>query len=224
MARFTSTARTPRRSIGADSLHAGRKLLLRRLLEENLSLMRELDELRDLRRIAHEEPPSTDLRSRVLFDLRLADELERAARTRTRGGALLSVDVNDLESVNHEFGRRAGAHILRDVAGVVCGAIRASDVCCRTGADEFMILLPDIDVRGTRLAMARLRVAVIRAAARQGVPVSISIGSARWPAGARVASELVAKAELALLAEKRRLRRGARRRPPEPGTTLALVK
>jgi diguanylate cyclase (GGDEF)-like protein len=223
MARFTSTARTARRSIGADSLHAGRKLLLRRLLEENLSLMRELDELRDLRRIAQEEP-STDLPGRVLFDLRLADALERAARTPTRGGALLSVDVNDLESVNHEFGRRTGANFLRDVAGVVRGAIRASDVCCRTGADEFMIWLPDVDVRGTRLAMARLRVAVMRAAARQGVPVNISIGSARWRTGARVASELVAKAELSLHAEKRRLRRGARRRPPEPGTTLALVK
>ncbi|MBC8132993.1 MAG: GGDEF domain-containing protein [Deltaproteobacteria bacterium] len=197
--------------------------MLRRLLEENLSLMRELEELRTLRLMAHQDP-STGLPNRRLFEERLIEELSRSARDSTSRGSLLAVDVNDLKYVNDKFGHSAGDHLLRDVADIVRGALRASDVCCRTGGDEFMILLPDTDARGARLAMARLRVAVIREGSRQAVPIGISIGSATWPTDSSIASDLVGLADRAMYAEKRRLRRHARRRRPTAARALALVK
>lgn len=222
MVRFISTARTARRLAGTDSLHGGRKLL-RRLQDENLFLARELEELRGLRQVAHVDA-LTGLPNRRLFERRLAEELSRAHRSSQSPGSLLAVDVNDLKLVNDRFGHSAGDHVLRDVAEVLRGALRTSDVCCRTGGDEFMILLPDTEARGARLVMARLRVAVIRAGSRQKVPVSISIGCSSWPADSWVASELVARADRAMYAEKRRLRRRARSRPPRAGVTLSLVK
>jgi diguanylate cyclase (GGDEF)-like protein len=154
----------------------------------------------------------------------LTEELSRAVRSPQRRGSLLAVDVNDLKLVNDRFGHSAGDHVLRDVAGVLRGALRTSDICCRTGGDEFMILLPDTDPRGARLVMARLRVAVIRAGSRQEVPVSISIGCSSWPVDSWVASELVAKADKAMYAEKRRMRKRARCQPPRAGVKLSLVK
>ncbi|MEO5768566.1 MAG: GGDEF domain-containing protein [Polyangia bacterium] len=225
MVRFTSPARAPRRSPGADSLHAGR-IILRRLLDENLVLTRELEELRVLRRMAHQDP-LTGLPNRRMFDQRLAEELSRSSRDTSLRGCVLAVDVNDFKSVNDQFGHSAGDHLLKDVAVVVRGGLRDSDICCRTGGDEFMILLPDTDGDGARMVMARLRVAVIRAGSRQNVPISISIGCATWPADSRIASELVAKADAAMYAEKRRLRRTARarRRTPTGKTArLAIVK
>ncbi len=222
MVRFISTARTARRSAGADSLHSGRKLL-RRLRDENVFLTRELEELRELRQLAHLDA-LTGLPNRRLFEQRLAEELSRASRNPSSRGSLLAVDVNDLKLVNDRFGHSAGDHVLRDVAGVLRGALRTSDVCCRIGGDEFMILLPDTDAPGARLVMARLRVAVIREGSRQEVPVSISIGCSSWPADSWVATKLVAKADRAMYAEKRRLRRRPGRRPSWTGVTLSLVK
>ena len=214
MVRFNSPARAPRRSPGVDPLHTGRRLL-QRLLDENASLMRELQVLRDLQRIAHEDP-LTGLPNRRLFDQRLAEELSRSSRDPGMFGTLLAVDVNDLKYINDQFGHAAGDHLLQGEAEVVRGGLRTADVCCRTGGDEFMILLPDTDAAGARLVMARLRVAVMRAGSQQNVPISISIGSASWPADSRSAPELVAIADASMYTEKRRLRRATRRRRPDP--------
>lgn len=220
MVRFPSAARAPRRPVG-NLPHHGRRLL-RRLLDENLSLMRELDELRTLRRLAHEDA-LTGLPNRRLLQRRLSAELSRAEPEVALRGVLLVVDVNDLKVVDDLPGHSAGDGALREV---LRRALRPEDVCCRTGGDEFIILLPDTDARGARQIMARLRAAIIRVGARNNLPISISVGSAAWPADGRTAGELIEHAEGAMLAEKRRLRGQARRKPPAPGTVrkLSLVK
>ena len=197
--------------------------LLRRLLDENLTLMRELEELRLLRRFAHQDT-LTGLPNRRLCEERLAEELSRARRDATSRGSLLVVDVNDLKLVNDRHGHKAGDDLLREVAAVLRRALRTADVCCRTGGDEFMILLPDTDPRGARLVMARLRAGVIRTGSRLNVSVSISIGSSSWPVAGRDPAKLIEKADRAMYVEKRRLRAHARRRPPKFGGKLELVK
>jgi diguanylate cyclase (GGDEF)-like protein len=123
-------------------------------------------------------------------------------------------------------GHAIGDEVLREVADVVRGALRTADVCCRTGGDEFMILLPETDARGARQVMARLRGVVIRAGARRNLPISISVGSATWPVDGPTAAALVGHADRAMYGEKRRLRGRARRKPPAPSMVgkLSLVK
>jgi diguanylate cyclase (GGDEF)-like protein len=223
MVRFPTAARAPKRP-AVDPLHHGR-LLLRRLLDENLALRRELDELRLLRRLAHQDA-LTGLPNRRLFEQRLHEELSRALRAGTTCGTLLVVDVNDLKLVNDRHGHAVGDDVLREVADVLRGALREADVCCRTGGDEFMILLPETNAQGAPQVMARLRAAVIRAGARRNLPVSISVGCATWPMDGRTAAAVIEHADGAMYREKRRLHGRARRKPPRPeaGRKLALVK
>jgi diguanylate cyclase (GGDEF)-like protein len=223
MVRFPTAARAPKRPT-SDPLHHGRRLL-RRLLDENLALMRELEDLRTLRRIAHHEaltgPPN-----RSFLKMRLSEELSRARPVGVGAGTVLVVDVNDLKMVSAPRGQGTPEQALREVADVLKGVLRSHDVCCRTGGDEFMILLPDTDSRDARQVMARLRAAVIRAGARRNLPISISVGCATWPADGRTAAVLIERADKAMYGEKRRLRGRARRRPPTPTAQrqLALVK
>jgi len=222
MVRFTSAQRLARRPPIRSSLETSRGLL-RRLLDENTELTSELRELRKLRRLAHRDS-LTGLPNRRLFERRLDEELSRAGRDASQRGSLVVVDVNDFKLVNDEFGHGAGDHVLRDVAQLVRMALRTEDVCCRTGGDEFMVLLPDTDARGARVVMARLRAAAIRAGSRRDISISISTGASSWPADGTQAAILVRKADAAMYAEKRRQRGMARRRPPAPGGKLSLVK
>lgn len=221
MARIPSALPARSRLAVADPLHTSRRLL-RRLLDENAALRGELDDLRLLRRLAHEDT-LTGLPNRLLGEERLAEELSHAERDATSRGSLLVIDVNDLRLVNDLHGHHAGDHLLREIASVLRGTLRTADVCCRTGGDEFMVLLPDIEAGGARLVMARLRGAVIRTGSRLNLPVSISIGIASWPSDGRQGAVLVRKADRAMYVEKRRLRASSRRRPPKVGFGGALV-
>jgi len=201
---------------------------MRRLQADNVRLKRELEQLQELAREAHVDP-LTRLPNRRFFEGRLAEELSRASRDATYVGAVLVVDVNELKVVNDELGHAAGDAILIEIGTALRGALRAPDVCARTGGDEFMILLPDTDAPGARTVMARLRSAVIRAGSRRNVPASISVGAATWPADGRDATVLIDKADRRMYAEKRRAARRARRPESESRAgvgrrTLTLVR
>jgi diguanylate cyclase (GGDEF)-like protein len=224
MVRRSSALRAPpRQAVAGHSLSLGRRML-RQLLDENLRLTRELRELRKLRRLA-ERDDLTGLPNRRLCEERLAEELSRSRRGRGRCGSLLIVDMNDLKGVNDRLGHAGGDEALRETARVLRGALRTSDVCSRTGGDEFMILLPDTGADGARLAMARLRAAVMRAGARRDEPLSISVGAATWPTDGDEAGMLIEAADRAMYAEKQRFTaRGRKRRVARPPCVLALVK
>lgn len=201
--------------------------MLRRLLEENLRLTRELRELHRVRGLA-ERDELTGLPNRRLWADRLTEELSRSRRARGQPGSLLIVDMDDLKVVNDRFGRATGDLALRETARVLRGALRAPDVCCRTGGDEFMILLPETDAAGARLVMGRLRAAVMREGARCDLPLSVSIGAATWPQDGDEPGALIAVADRAMYLAKQRKGRAERRDAAQAGAgrpaPLVLVK
>ena len=132
--------------------------------------------------------------------------------------------MNELKWVKDQLGHAGGDAVLQETARVLRGTLRAADLCCRTGGDEFMILLPETSAAGARLAMARLRASVIRAGARQNIPLSISIGMSSWPADGQAVADLIRTADLARDVEKRRIATQGRRRPPRARRPLALVR
>src|SRR5438477_3541210 len=108
--------------------NADRKLA--RLSEANARLKRQLAERASFWRIAHQDP-LTGIWNRRYADVRLAEEMERAARISGYRFSVLAADVDDLKGINDLRGHAAGDQALRWVAGSLCQVLRSDDVRCR---------------------------------------------------------------------------------------------
>jgi diguanylate cyclase (GGDEF)-like protein len=132
----------------------------------------------------------------------------RAAAARDDSYAVIMLDLDHFKSVNDRFGHRAGDEVLRDVANVMMGTLRASDVGARWGGEEFVILLPGSGSPEAASVAERIRRTLERRkvynegktityTASFGVAASSDMGDVPDP------MDVVWKADLALLEAKR---------------------
>ena len=82
-------------------------------------------------------------------------ELSRARRYR-KPITLAYVDVDNFKRVNDSRGHDAGNAVLCEIAAVMQNTFRLTDVVARAGGDEFVILLPDQDQKGARVAIEKV--------------------------------------------------------------------
>jgi diguanylate cyclase (GGDEF)-like protein len=124
------------------------------------------------------------LREKVAFDeltgimrraggLATLDREIARARRRKAPLSIAFVDVDGLKAVNDSRGHAAGDGLLKDVADVFKGRMRAEDAIFRYGGDEFCCILPDADRAAARRIVED---ALIAARARGG---SFSVGLAQ---------------------------------------------
>jgi diguanylate cyclase (GGDEF)-like protein len=86
--------------------------------------------------------------------------LERAiARSRRTGQplSLLMMDLDHFKNVNDTFGHPRGDAILQLTAKNIEKRLRSSDLAARIGGEEFLIILPDTDLKGARVLAESLR-------------------------------------------------------------------
>jgi diguanylate cyclase (GGDEF)-like protein len=111
----------------------------------------------------HHEMATIDSLTRLFlrdyFFRRLEEEHERARRYRG-SFALLMMDLDTFKEINDEHGHLAGDRYLRSLGGVVRERLRAADLACRYGGDEFCLLLPETDAAGAVAFGERMRAAV----------------------------------------------------------------
>jgi diguanylate cyclase (GGDEF)-like protein len=109
----------------------------------------------------------------------LFTEVERAARY-DRPLCVAFVDIDHFKVVNDSFGHESGDRVLRGVAQVISGNLRASDMIGRYGGEEFMLILTETNVEEGASLAEKLRSLVEREVfAVEGNPalsVTISIG------------------------------------------------
>ena len=142
--------------------------------------------------------PLTGLPNRYLFLDRLEMAAARQARSEGEGTAVLFLDLDGLKPANDTHGHHVGDEVLKEVAGRLAGAVRATDTVARHGGDEFVIICEDIDEGAATSVAARIQAAFatpVRLAVGE-VPVSISIGLALSPPYA--VDELVRQADAAM--------------------------
>jgi diguanylate cyclase (GGDEF)-like protein len=144
----------------------------------------------------------TGIFNRRFFEMRIAEEMERARRY-DGSLAVIMIDIDNFKKLNDEFGHLLGDEVLRQVSSVFSLQLRRIDVVCRYGGEEFAMLLPQTTAEQALSVAEKLRREV---ADWQfpGVPraVTISAGTAAYPAQGSTRDELVRAADAALYAAK----------------------
>lgn len=88
--------------------------------------------------------------------MRELEQLVDRAKRYGDGAALLYVDLDGLKMINDTFGHKAGDGALMQVAQLLVGGVRRSDVVARIGGDEFGILLSHADEASAHETAGRL--------------------------------------------------------------------
>ncbi|MFJ3525456.1 diguanylate cyclase [Pseudomonas sp. NPDC090203] len=124
----------------------------------------------------------TGVYNRRYFQERLQAELLRVER---HGGvfAVVMLDVDHFKRINDQLGHAVGDHVLQAICKRLCHRLRRSDVFCRLGGEEFMVLCPDTD-GDQAYGLASELWAALRAEPVDGVGrVTASFGIASWRKG-----------------------------------------
>ena len=101
----------------------------------------------------------TGIVNRREFTSILESEISRARRYGTPL-SLVMYDLDHFKQVNDSYGHDVGDHVLQTVAGLVKRNIRDIDVEARWGGEEFMVLMPQSDIRAAGKAAEKLRNAI----------------------------------------------------------------
>ena len=147
----------------------------------------------------------TNLFNRHFMEISLDREVRRAARNHTEL-AILMIDVDHFKKFNDSYGHEAGDSILREVAEIFRQSVRAEDIICRYGGEEFVIILPETSsalaierAEAIRWSVSQMRVRFRTEALRE---ITISVGVAICPGCGSTLEEILRSADRALYAAK----------------------
>jgi diguanylate cyclase (GGDEF)-like protein len=136
------------------------------------------DDVEALQHLASTDP-LTGLANRRGGEKHIANEISRARREKRPLSCLL-IDIDRFKQVNDTFGHQAGDQLLRDISGLLRRTVRAYDILIRWGGEEFLIVLPGVDLDAARVLAERVRTAVETLDTHGIGPVTISAGAATF--------------------------------------------
>jgi diguanylate cyclase (GGDEF)-like protein len=148
----------------------------------------------------------TGLYVRRYFDLRLEEEFDQAKRY-GRSFAILLFDIDHFKKFNDTHGHQTGDMVLKQFAELLTANTRRSDICCRYGGEEMVVILPETGLNEASLLAGKL-CDWVRSHAFSGtgtgeLTVTTSIGVAAYHSELASPSHLVEAADRALYEAKR---------------------
>jgi diguanylate cyclase (GGDEF)-like protein/putative nucleotidyltransferase with HDIG domain len=128
--------------------------------------------------------------------LHLEKELSRVRRSKTPLAVLLC-DLDGFKKVNDTFGHLTGNKLLQEIASRFKSSCREYDQVGRLGGDEFVFVLPEM-TKGNVAELERRLLHAVQEASRSACPamiISVSVGSAFYPADGTSGEELLSEAD-----------------------------
>jgi diguanylate cyclase (GGDEF)-like protein len=181
---------------------------LRRLamaVAERVSLALANLRLREMLRNQSIRDPLTGLYNRRYLEESLTRELRRAVRAK-RPVSVVMMDLDNFKHFNDTFGHQAGDLLLKEVASLLGARVRAGDLACRFGGEEFALVLCESDIEGTSVCVSNICEAVrhlsVDYRGQTLSRVTISAGIANYPAHFDNLEDLINAADKALYAAK----------------------
>jgi diguanylate cyclase (GGDEF)-like protein len=158
---------------------------------------------RELNRVARRDA-LTGVGNRLALDEAIARLLDQGDRVRPTGFALILFDIDHFKRYNDEHGHLAGDAALGRLGEILRRATRSEDLAFRFGGEEFLLLLPGMDLPTAIGVAERVRVAVAEQGSDGLPPFTVSGGVALCdPADGRDPAPLLRRADAALYLAKR---------------------
>ncbi len=157
----------------------------------------------EARFLAHHDT-LTGLPNRRLLDDRLRQAVFLAQR-RDAKVAVMLLDLDGFKEVNDSLGHRAGDAVLREVAQRLAGCMRKSDTLARHGGDEFVVVIPDLQLEADCQIIAEKILRTLEPEFRvdgKGFRIGASIGVSLYPADAGEGEGLLRNADVAMYRAK----------------------
>ncbi len=156
-----------------------------RIGQRMLQLQRQLEAAQKALKFGTTHDALTGIFNRDMVASTLDRELARALRTKKALG-ILKIDLCHLREINRLHGHAVGDAVLQEVATRLRTSLRAYDTVGRYGAEEFLVIIPEIAPENLSSVVSRLRSSVTQTPVVAGtVPVNIavSIGASGMAAG-----------------------------------------
>jgi diguanylate cyclase (GGDEF)-like protein len=162
--------------------------------------------LREELRLQAIRDPLTGLFNRQYLDETLPRECQLAER-RNSPLSVVMLDIDQFKRFNDDYGHAAGDVVLRELGALLRTAVRSSDIACRYGGEEFVLVLLDM---GSAAATARLQ-QICRDIKRKRCiyagrilpSITVSAGIAEFPVHGSTPAEIIRAADEAMYAAKR---------------------
>lgn len=195
------------------SLDANRRALVLRAIRHQLmhsetALQQQLSEVQTLQSLLTQQvnsDPLTGLYNRRYLTETMGRELARCMRE-GQPLSVLMIDIDHFKVVNDTYGHQAGDEVLKQLGAILVQEVRGSDLACRYGGEEFLVLFPNmpLSAAGVRAEQYRQKVeAAILGFGEFQINTRLSIGVAGFPGHATTPEGLIQAADRALYEAKR---------------------
>ena len=146
----------------------------------------------------------------------MEDSLQRFVRLadrETREVSVVMVDLDHFKRLNDEHGHAFGDQVLRDSAHAIVGALRETDIVCRYGGEELVVILPDCNIERAADKAEVLRSRIEALSQSHNAEISASFGVASIPHTSVGVTDLLAAADAALYKAKQNGRNQVQKAP-----------
>lgn len=140
----------------------------------------------------------------------------RLAERENREVSVVMVDLDHFKRLNDEHGHAFGDQVLRDAALALTGSLRETDVVCRFGGEELVIILPDCPLERAADKAEVLRLRIEELSNTHGAEITASFGVASLPHSGQTVVDLLSAADAALYKSKQSGRNQVTKAPLRP--------
>jgi diguanylate cyclase (GGDEF)-like protein/PAS domain S-box-containing protein len=162
-------------------------------------------QLREALREQSIRDPLTGLFNRRYLEEALKQQLSRVSRTLHPLGVIM-LDIDHFKQVNDTYGHAMGDALLRELGQLLISHVRAEDIACRYGGEEFIVIMPDASLVVTQERAEFLRQAIRTLRIQHGglllEGVTLSLGVAIYPQHGQTKDDVLRAADGALYGAK----------------------
>jgi two-component system, cell cycle response regulator len=122
--------------------------------------------------------------------------------------SLMILDIDHFKQVNDSWGHDVGDEVLKEFSARIRKSIRGIDMACRSGGEEFVVLMPETEPHVAAMVAERIRTKIEKQpfaiyGGKKYISVTVSIGVSGYMMGHTTAEAMLKRADEALYCAKR---------------------